>query len=72
MNKIEALKGIIEELKFRNDVLQDAFEDTLIEHSNLLDAFMDLEEERDKLKEECEKLRKENKVLRDIITKHLM
>ena len=34
MNKIEVLKGIIEELKFRNDVLQDAFEDTLIEHSN--------------------------------------
>ena len=72
MNKIGVLKGIIEELKFRNDVLQDAFEDTLIEHSNLLDAFIDLEEERDKLKEECEKLRKENKVLRDIITKHLM
>ena len=72
MNKIEILKGIIEELKFRNDVLQDAFEDTLIEHSNLLDAFMDLEEESDKLKRECEKLRKENEVLRDIITKHLM
>lgn len=72
MNKIEILKGIIEELKFRNDVLQDAFEDTLIEHSNLLDTFMDLEEERDKLKGECEKLRKENEVLRDIITKHLM
>lgn len=72
MNKIEILKGIIEELKFRNDVLQETFEDTLIEHSNLLDAFMDLEEERDKLKRECEKLRKENEVLRDIITKHLM
>ena len=72
MNKIEILKGIIEELKFRNDELQDAFEDTLIDHSNLLDAFMDLEEERDKLKRECEKLRKENEVLRNIITKHLM
>jgi hypothetical protein len=53
-------------------VLQDAFEDTLIEHSNLLDAFMDLEEERDKLRGECEKLRKENEALRDIIIKHLM
>ena len=57
MNKIEALKGIIEELKFRNDVLQDAFEDTLIEHSNLLESYLDLEEERDELARKCRELK---------------
>ena len=57
MNKIEVLKGIIEELKFRNDVLQDAFEDTLIEHSNLLESYLDLEEERDELARKCRELK---------------
>lgn len=57
MNKIEVLKGIIEELKFRNDVLQDAFEDTLIEHSNLLESYLDLEEERDELAMKCRELK---------------
>ena len=57
MNKIEILKGIIEELKFRNDVLQDAFEDTLIEHSNLLESYLDLEEERDELARKCRELK---------------
>ena len=57
MNKIEALKGIIEELKFRNDVLQDALEDTLIEHSNLLESYLDLEEERDELARKCRELK---------------
>ena len=57
MNEIEVLKGIIEELKFRNDVLQDAFEDTLIEHSNLLESYLDLEEERDELARKCRELK---------------
>lgn len=57
MNKIEVLKRIIEELKFRNDVLQDAFEDTLIEHSNLLESYLDLEEERDELARKCRELK---------------
>ena len=57
MNKIEVLKGIIEELKFRNDVLQDAFEDTLIEHSNLLESYLDLGEERDELAMKCRELK---------------
>ncbi len=57
MNKIEVLKGIIEELKFRNDVLQDAFEDALIEHSNLLESYLDLEEERDELARKCRELK---------------
>ena len=56
MNKIEALKGIIEELKFRNDVLQETFEDVLIEHSNLLESYLDLEGERDELAKKCREL----------------
>ena len=57
MNKIEVLKGIIEELRFRNDVLQDAFEDALIEHSNLLESYLDLEGERDELARKCKELK---------------
>lgn len=65
MNKIEVLKGIIEELKFRNDVLQDTLEDTLIEHSNLLESYLDLEEERDELAKKCKELKEELTYMND-------
>jgi chromosome segregation ATPase len=64
MDDLETLKKqliedakIIKELKCKNKVLQETFEDTLIEHSNLLDSYLDLEEERDELARKCRELK---------------
>lgn len=66
MDDLETLKKqliedvkIIKELKCKNKVLQETFEDTLIEHSNLLDSYLDLEEERDELARKCKELKEE-------------
>lgn len=64
MDDLETLKKqliedvkIIKQLKYKNKVLQETFEDTLIEHSNLLDSYLDLEEERDELTRKCKELK---------------
>ena len=66
MDDLEALKRqliedvkIIKELKYKNRVLQETFEDALIEHSNLLESYLDLEEERDELAKKCKELKEE-------------
>ena len=66
MDDLEALKRqliedvkIIKELKYKNRVLQETFEDALIEHSNLLESYLDLEEERDELAKKCRELKEE-------------
>ena len=66
MDDLETLKKqliedvkIIKELKCKNKVLQETFEDTLIEHSNLLESYLDLEEERDELVRKCRELKEE-------------
>ena len=66
MDDLETLKKqliedvkIIKELKCKNKVLQETFEDALIEHSNLLDSYLDLEEERDELAKKCKELKEE-------------
>lgn len=66
MDDLEALKRqliedvkIIKELKYKNRVLQETFEDALIEHSNLLESYLDLEEERDELSKKCRELKEE-------------
>ena len=66
MDDLEALKRqliedvkIIKELKYKNRVLQETFEDALIEHSNLLESYLDLEEERDELSKKCKELKEE-------------
>ena len=84
MDDLEALKRqliedvkIIKELKYKNRVLQETFEDALIEHSNLLESYLDLEEERDELSKKCRELKEEldyvndrNEKLLCIIKKH--
>ena len=64
MDDLETLKKqltedvkIIKELKYKNKVLQETFEDALIEHSNLLESYLDLEEERDELARKCRELK---------------
>lgn len=66
MDDLETLKRqliedvkIIKELKYKNRVLQETFEDALIEHSNLLESYLDLEEERDELVKKCKELKEE-------------
>ena len=66
MDDLETLKRqliedvkIIKELKYKNKVLQETFEDALIEHSNLLESYLDLEEERDELSKKCKELKEE-------------
>lgn len=66
MDDLETLKRqliedvkIIKELKYKNRVLQETFEDALIEHSNLLESYLDLEEERDELAKKCRELKEE-------------
>ena len=66
MDDLEALKRqliedvkIIKELKYKNRILQETFEDALIEHSNLLESYLDLEEERDELAKKCKELKEE-------------
>lgn len=66
MDDLETLKRqliedvkIIKELKYKNRVLQETFEDALIEHSNLLESYLDLEEERDELSKKCRELKEE-------------
>ena len=66
MDDLETLKRqliedvkIIKELKYKNKVLQETFEDALIEHSNLLESYLDLEEERDELAKKCKELKEE-------------
>lgn len=66
MDDLETLKRqliedvkIIKELKYENRVLRETFEDALIEHSNLLESYLDLEEERDELAKKCKKLKEE-------------
>lgn len=66
MDDLETLKRqliedvrIIKELKYKNRVLQETFEDALIEHSNLLESYLDLEEERDELAKKCKELKEE-------------
>lgn len=66
MDDLETLKRqliedvkIIKELKYKNKVLQETFEDALIEHSNLLESYLDLEEERDELAKKCRELKEE-------------
>ena len=66
MDDLETLKRqliedvkIIKELKYKNRVLQETFEDALIEHSNLLESYLDLEEERDELSKKCKELKEE-------------
>ena len=66
MDDLETLKKqliedvkIIKELKCKNKVLQETFEDTLIEHSNLLESYLDLEEDRDELVRKCRELKEE-------------
>lgn len=66
MDDLEALKRqliedvkIIKELKYKNRILQETFEDALIEHSNLLESYLDLEEERDELSKKCRELKEE-------------
>lgn len=50
---------IIKELKYKYRVLQETFEDTLIEHSNLLESYLDLEAERDELEKKYRKVKEE-------------
>ncbi len=50
---------IIKELKYKYKVLQETFEDTLIEHSNLLESYLDLEVERDELEKKYREVKKE-------------
>ena len=64
MDDLETLKKqliedvkIINELKYKNKALQETFEDVLIEHSNLLDSYLDLEKERDELARKCRELK---------------
>ena len=66
MDDLETLKRqliedvkIIKELKYKNRILQETFEDALIEHSNLLESYLDLEEERDELSKKCRELKEE-------------
>ena len=66
MDDLETLKRqliedvkIIKELKYENRVLRETFEDALIEHSNLLESYLDLEEERDELAKKCKELKEE-------------
>lgn len=66
MDDLEVLKRqliedvkIIKELKYKNRILQETFEDALIEHSNLLESYLDLEEERDELAKKCKELKEE-------------
>ena len=66
MDDLEVLKRqliedvkIIKELKYKNRILQETFEDALIEHSNLLESYLDLEEERDELSKKCRELKEE-------------
>lgn len=66
MDDLETLKRqliedvkIIKELKYKNRILQETFEDALIEHSNLLESYLDLEEERDELAKKCRELKEE-------------
>ena len=66
MDDLEALKRqliedikIIKELKYKYRVLEETFEDVLIEHSNLLESYLDLEEERDELAKKCKELKEE-------------
>lgn len=66
MDDLETLKRqliedvkIIKELKYKNRILQETFEDALIEHSNLLESYLDLEEERDELSKKCKELKEE-------------
>lgn len=66
MDDLEVLKRqlledikIIKELKYKYRVLEETFEDVLIEHSNLLESYLDLEEERDELAKKCKELKEE-------------
>ena len=66
MDDLETLKRqliedvkIIKELKYKYRVLEETFEDVLVEHSNLLESYLDLEEERDELAKKCKELKEE-------------
>lgn len=66
MDDLEVLKRqlledikIIKELKYKYRVLEETFEDVLVEHSNLLESYLDLEEERDELAKKCKELKEE-------------
>ena len=66
MDDLEVLKRqlledikIIKELKYKYRILEETFEDVLVEHSNLLESYLDLEEERDELAKKCKELKEE-------------
>lgn len=72
MDDLEVLKRqlledikIIKELKYKYRVLEETFEDVLVEHSNLLESYLDLEEERDELAKKCKELKEELTYIND-------